>query len=605
MKYELIAPVNPDYDTTTQILINRGIDKGEINHYLNTTDEDINSPLLFGENLLRAAATELIKTIKENNHAFILIDSDCDGFTSSAILINYLYNLFPSWVENKLEYYIHSGKQHGLSDCISEISEKNKLIIIPDAGSNDVKECQCLKNRGCSIIILDHHECDVQNPFAIVINNQLSNYPNKNLSGAGVTWQFCKYVDSLMNTDYADNYLDLVALGLDADMMSLTSIETKHLILKGLKQVKNPFIAYMVEKNSYSLKGKLTPIGVAFYIAPFVNAIVRSGTQEEKELIFLSMLNHKAFKILPSTKRGHQPGEEEKLVEQAVRVATNVKARQTKAQDLGMEKLEHLIEENNMLSHKVLLFLLEPGEIDKNIAGLIANKIMAKYQRPVCILTKSEVIMSNSQYQETFHDTIPFDITSIRVIAYQGSARGCEKTGITNFKDICTQTDEIIFATGHQSAFGLGLYEDNIENFIEKTDDVLRNITDEAKYYVDYIFKTTIPPDTITSICDLNDLWGKDFDEPYVVIENLKVSSDMVTIYRKAKNTIKIHLKNNVDLMIFNASDLECDKLQTNNTGYVEINLVGTCNINEWMGIITPQIFITDYEIIDSNKYYF
>lgn len=134
MKYELIAPVNPDYDTTTQILINRGIDKSEINHYLNTTDEDISSPLLFGENLLRAATAELIKTIKEDNNAFVLIDSDCDGFTSSAILINYLYNLFPSWVENKLEYYIHSGKQHGLSDCISEISEKNKLIIIPDAG---------------------------------------------------------------------------------------------------------------------------------------------------------------------------------------------------------------------------------------------------------------------------------------------------------------------------------------------------------------------------------------------------------------------------------------------------------------------------------------
>ena len=45
-------------------------------------------------------------------------------------------------------------------------------------------------------------------------------------------------------------------------------------------------------------------------------------------------------------------------------------------------------EDENLLNHKVLLFLLEPGEIDKNIAGLIANKMMAKYQRPCCILTK-------------------------------------------------------------------------------------------------------------------------------------------------------------------------------------------------------------------------
>ena len=99
------------------------------------------------------------------------------------------------------------------------------------------------------------------------------------------------------------------------------------------------------------------------------------------------MLKHEAFKELPSTKRGHKLGETEKVVEQAIRIATNVKARQTKAQDAGMEKIEQMIEDQDLLSHKVLLFLLEPGEIDKNIAGLIANKIMAKYQRPVCILT--------------------------------------------------------------------------------------------------------------------------------------------------------------------------------------------------------------------------
>jgi len=71
-----------------------------------------------------------------------------------------------------------------------------------------------------------------------------------------------------------------------------------------------------------------------------------------------------------------------------MRVVTNVKNRQTKAQDSGLATIENMIEEQNLLSHKVLLFLLEPGQVDRNIAGLIANKIMAKYQRPVCLLTK-------------------------------------------------------------------------------------------------------------------------------------------------------------------------------------------------------------------------
>jgi len=89
-----------------------------------------------------------------------------------------------------------------------------------------------------------------------------------------------------------------------------------------------------------------------------------------------------------STKRGHLLGEKEQVVEQAMRVVTNVKNRQTKAQENGLATIENMIEEQGLLKHKVLLFLLQPGQVDRNIAGLIANKIMAKYQRPVCLLTK-------------------------------------------------------------------------------------------------------------------------------------------------------------------------------------------------------------------------
>jgi len=73
---------------------------------------------MFGEDLMREAASALIKHVQNNDNTLVLVDSDCDGFTSAAILINYLYNLFPSWVENKVHYILHSGKQHGLNDHI-------------------------------------------------------------------------------------------------------------------------------------------------------------------------------------------------------------------------------------------------------------------------------------------------------------------------------------------------------------------------------------------------------------------------------------------------------------------------------------------------------
>ena len=229
----------------------------------------------------------------------------------------------------------------------------------------------------------------------------------------------------------------------------MTELETKHLVNKGFQNVTNPFFYSLAQKNEYSMKGKINHTNVAFYIAPYVNAICRSGTIEEKTLVFESMLYYKAFKELPSTKRGHYLGETERLVDQAIRTAINVKSRQTKAQDAGMERLEEKINNEHLLDHKVILFRLEPGEIDKNIAGLCANKIMAKYQRPVMVLTRCEneiVSVKNGFY-----------IEAKTQVTYEGSARGCDKIDIDDFKELCAETGLTNYLIGHPNAFGASL----------------------------------------------------------------------------------------------------------------------------------------------------
>ena len=112
---------------------------------------------------------------------------------------------------------MHEGKQHGLNDCLDYINSHDfKLVIVPDAGSNDYEAHSALKEKGIKTIILDHHLADKVSEDAIVINNQLCDYPNKELSGVGVVYQFCRYIDETVNSSskYAQNYLDLVALGL-------------------------------------------------------------------------------------------------------------------------------------------------------------------------------------------------------------------------------------------------------------------------------------------------------------------------------------------------------------------------------------------------------
>lgn len=616
MKFKLINPPNDKYNAKQQILINRGLEEKDLAHYMNLTDDDINDPSAFGEERIAAAAKCLLSHLDQDSDICVIVDCDCDGYTSSAILINYIHDLKSTdYVQNHVDWFLHEGKQHGLADTMNWINDMGPdLVMIPDAGSNDVEYLKELEQEEIDVIILDHHEIEEvdfwnteRHPHLHLINSQLPQYPNKFLSGAGVVYQFCRYVSrarGLEDKHIEDWYLDLVALGNTGDMMSLQSFETRRLIFKGLApaNIRNPFIYEMWQKNKFKLGDNPTSWGATFYVVPLVNAITRSGTLEEKELIFDSMLTFHAFVEVPSTKRGHKAGEMERVVDQAIRTCTNVKNRQTREEEKGIELVEHLIEENNMMDHKVLLFLLEPGAIKPEIRGLIANKLMAKYQRPCCMLTKIVTHRSGGDIEDPITGRI-YRFGESKSVSYQGSARGCDKVGVTEFKDICAATQVCEYTVGHQGAFGLGLREENIDEFISKTDEILKDMASEPIYYVDYIWDAAeADGQKIIEIAELDPYIGKDIDEPLVAIRGIQITKDMLTMM--ASNTVKITLPNGVAIIKFRMPDEEYEKLYSEN-GYVEIDAVCTCNINEWNGNRYPQLFLQDYEIKKGCAYVF
>ena len=99
----------------------------------------------------------------------------------------------------------------------------------------------------------------------------------------------------------------------------------------------------------------------------------------------------------------------------------NVKNRQTKLEDAAMELLSEKVEQENLLQHGILTFLLDSKEVEPNIRGLVANKNMAKYQRPCMVLTKTD------------HGT------------YEGSMRGYTKNGLLDFKSLLPVSSTSIF----------------------------------------------------------------------------------------------------------------------------------------------------------------
>ena len=70
------------------------------------------------------------------------------------------------------------------------------------------------------------------------------------------------------------------------------------------------------------------------------------------------------------------------------------------------------------------------------------------------------------------------------------------------------------------------------------------------------------------------------------------------------KPTLRITLPGGLTLIKFRSSQEEYDSLYSD-TGCITLNIVGTCNLNEWNGNFSPQIIIEDYEIISKSAYYF
>ena len=405
-------------------------------------------------------------------------------------------------------------------------------------------------------------------------------------------YKFCQYIDKFLGKDYADELLDLVAIGMVSDMMDLRNFETRELISLGVNKLRNPFIVNFADAQSYSLKGQVTPYGISFYIAPYVNATIRVGTLDEKLLLFESMLDFRAYEQIPSTKRGCK-GQFEARVEQACRNCKNIKNRQTKARDTSLEVIEGIIKRDNLLDHPILIIQLD-NPVEENLTGLIANQIMGKYMRPVLLLNR--------------HEEVDEETGEITKFAWRGSGRNATYSKLTNLREFLSDSGLVEYAQGHASAFGVSILDENLDKFKDYIDEKLKDFDFSNCYRVDFIWIANEAEQYKNDIMDIGKLgaiWGQGLPEPQVAIENIQVRNTNLTLMSPDKKpTLKIVLPGNLSLIKFGSSQDEYDSLYSE-TGCVTIHVVGTCNLNEWNGNFSPQIIIQDYEIVSKSNYYF
>lgn len=580
LNYKLYRDTIPEYSALQQILYNRGIPLERQEEWLNAGWDDIFPWQMLEEEKMTKAVYMLQECIEKNLDVQIIIDADLDGFSSSAILSNYLYTQFPEWTHFHLRHITHDGKAHGFNDVMDKILSDTALVISPDGGTNDLDCHRALVNTGIEVIVLDHHDVSIKEKDspALIINVQLSDYPNKALTGAGVVYKFCKAFDELCDVEpHADDFIDLCALGNAADMANSKELEIRAICNVGFSNIRNPFFYSMIKKNDYILQKRngLNYLSIAFGVIPFVNAVTRSGTPEENRKVFDGFYLETAFEDVESSKRG-ESGKLVPAYEEAITIAERVKRRQTKLQDESLGLIEPRIKEKQLDDNAVIVCLCEPQEVESGICGLLANKIQAKYQHPTLVLRKTKQVGDNEN-------------------VYRGSARNYSLCPIEDMKNLLWSTGDMELAAGHSGAFGAAITESKIEDFIRDTNELYKDVDFTPTYWVDYIWNSrTIDGNKILDIAELN-IYGQEIPESLVAVEDIYLRPEMVTLMglEKGHPTIKIQI-GNISLIKFKASEELYEEMCGDN---MILTCVCKCNKNEWNGNVNPQLIIEDFEL--------
>jgi single-stranded DNA-specific DHH superfamily exonuclease len=162
-------------------------------------------------------------------------------------------------------------------------------------------------------------------------------------------------------------------------------------------------------------------------------------------------------------------------------------------------------------------------------------------------------------------------------------------------------------AQGHNNAFGVSIFQDNVEQFQAYANDSLAAINFEPLYKVDFIFdarRLTEYKYDLENLIQYEDIWGQEVKEPFIAVENIVITKN--NIQHMKGTTLKIIAPNEpgVEFVKFKVAEEEFETLcPSTDLGCVTIDVIGVCERNSYND--RPQIIIKDYFIKDRQSYYF
>lgn len=359
------------------------------------------------------------EAIENGDKICIYGDYDCDGVTSTTLLVDFLRSKGAD-----VCYYIPSREKEGYglnSSAIDKIKSWGvNLIVTVDNGISAFDEAEYIYELGMSLVVTDHHQLtDGKLPRAEAVVNphrEENTMDFRDYCGVGVAFKFAVAMDEDNVEEIVERYIDLVAIGTIADVMPLKD-ENRAFVRRGLEKMNTSprkSLAPLTKRNA----GELTSQDVAFQICPRINAMGRMGDASRAVEFLLC--------------------DDEQQAVSACNALNEENANRQKVEQEILDDVNRQIKANPKLVSSPVIVVAGKG-YHHGVIGIVAAHILEKYGKPTFVVGIDENNVA------------------------RGSARSVE--GFNVFEALCACGDDLIQFGGHPLAAGITLDADMIEKF--------------------------------------------------------------------------------------------------------------------------------------------
>lgn len=528
-------------------------------------------PFLLGD--MKKGVDFVVRAIENKKKITIFADYDVDGATSAAILKRFLRE-----IGVEADIYIPDRILEGYGpnkEALLKLKEQGTdLVVTLDCGTVAFEPLEAAREVGLDVIVIDHHLGVEKRPDAIAVinpNNLDETFEHKNLCAAGVTFLFVVAINKTLREEgfYQSqkepnllHLLDLVALGTVCDVMSLTGLNRAFVSagLKVLKQRRNLGLRTICDKAGLDEEPSSYHFG--FVIGPRINAGGRVGTSNLGAEILSSQNEARIEEIADSLEQFNQERKdiEAKVLEEA---------------KLGLEEGKDGYSKDDDVIFAV------GKDWHPGVIGIVASRLKDLHEKPVSVVSID---------QET-----------------QKAKASCRSiSGIDMGVEILNARAQNIISEGggHAMAGGFSISPDKIKELHQFFNDRLKEkvaiIRQERKREFD--MNVTLAQVNLDMLKELNKLepFGVGNHKPKFILRDVKKlnariigkTGEHVSATFSSKGVIGFD--GAISVVAFKVAENEVGKILLDNSYKKEMDLVGTLNINSWMGKEKVQMIVED-----------